>query len=87
MNQSTIIFGYLFVAFLIFITQRGALPVYMGFILSKPKVNPSGPTASGSGVLSNDAYSNTAKQSDLDAKRAENFASTVTSFAKVAAVF
>jgi hypothetical protein len=39
MNQSTVIFGYLFVAFLIFITMRGELPVYAGFLLSTPKAS------------------------------------------------
>ena len=50
MNQSTIIFGYLFAAFVIFITMRGELPVYMGFLLSTPKQPASGPPASGSGA-------------------------------------
>jgi hypothetical protein len=86
-NQSTIIFGYLFVAFLLYITQRGALPIYLGFILATPKTPASGPQASGSGALTGDAYSNTQKQSDLDAARAQNFASTVSTFAKLAAVF
>ena len=51
MNQSTIIFGYLFVAFLLFITQRGKLPVYLGFILATPKTPSAGPQATGSGAL------------------------------------
>lgn len=33
MPQSSVIFGYLFVAFLIFITMRGELRRYMGFLL------------------------------------------------------
>lgn len=37
MNQSTVIFGFLFAAFLVFITQRGELPIYLGFILATPK--------------------------------------------------
>jgi hypothetical protein len=36
-NQSTIIFGFLFAAFLVFITQRGELPIYLGFLLTSPK--------------------------------------------------
>ena len=53
MNQSTIIFGYLAVAFLIFITQRGELPAYWGFLVSSPIQPASGPTATGSGTVSN----------------------------------
>ena len=32
-NQSNVIFGYLLAAFIVFITLRGELPLYMGFIL------------------------------------------------------
>lgn len=52
MNQSTIIFGYLAAAFLVFITQRGELPLYWGYLVSTPKQPASGPAASGSGSLS-----------------------------------
>lgn len=51
MNQSTIIFGYLAVAFLIFITQRGELPTYWGFLVSSPATPSNGPGAAGSGAL------------------------------------
>lgn len=51
MNQSTIIFGYLAAAFFIFITQRGELPTYWGFIVSTPNTPSSGPTATGSGAI------------------------------------
>jgi hypothetical protein len=51
-NQSTIIFGYLAAAFVIFITMRGELPIYMGFLLSTPKQPSAGPTATGSGGIS-----------------------------------
>lgn len=37
MRQSSVIFFYMFAAFLIFITMRGELPVYMGFLLVPPK--------------------------------------------------
>lgn len=50
-NQSTIIFGYLAVAFFIFITQRGELPVYWGFLVSTPTAPASGPAATASGSL------------------------------------
>lgn len=53
MNQSTIIFGYLAVAFLIFITQRGELPIYWGFLVSSPKQPASGPTTTQTGQLTN----------------------------------
>jgi hypothetical protein len=33
MNQSNVIFGFLLAAFIVFITMRGELPVYMGFLL------------------------------------------------------
>ena len=52
MNQSSIIFGYLAVAFFIFITQRGELPTYWGFLVSTPKQASAGPAATGSGSLS-----------------------------------
>jgi hypothetical protein len=35
MNQSNVIFAFLFAAFVIFITVRGNLPVYLGFILGE----------------------------------------------------
>jgi len=36
LNQSSVIFGFLAAAFLIFITMRGELSVYMGFLLASP---------------------------------------------------
>jgi hypothetical protein len=60
MNQSTIIFGYLAVAFLIFITQRGELPIYWGFLVSAPTTPASGPTATGSGALTGGSVASTA---------------------------
>lgn len=55
MNQSSVIFGALFVAFLVFITLRGELPTYAGFLLSTPKGGATPPVGkqadnSGSGV-------------------------------------
>lgn len=68
MNQSTIIFGYLFVAFLIFITQRGELPIYWGFLVSSPIPPSSGPQATGSGALaSNNLAASASKISNLAA--------------------
>jgi hypothetical protein len=34
--QSNVIFFYLFAAFFVFITLRGELPKYMGFVLASP---------------------------------------------------
>jgi hypothetical protein len=36
MPQSNVIFFYLFAAFFVFITLRGELPKYMGFVLASP---------------------------------------------------
>lgn len=38
MRWDNVIFGYLFVTYLIFITMRGELPVYAGFLLSNVSV-------------------------------------------------
>lgn len=43
MPQSNVIFGFLAVAFVVFITMRGELRLYMGFLLADP-VQPN-PTA------------------------------------------
>lgn len=37
MPQSNVIFFYIFAAFFVFITLRGELPKYMGFLLASPK--------------------------------------------------
>jgi hypothetical protein len=52
MNQSNVIFGFIAVAFLLFITQRGELPIYWGFLVASPKAPAAGPTATASGKLS-----------------------------------
>ena len=46
MQQSNIIAGFLFMAFLIYITLKGELPVYMGFLLSSAPASYAPPTAS-----------------------------------------
>lgn len=51
MNQSTVIFGFLAAAFFVFITQRGELPIYWGFLVSSPVQPASGPAATPSGAL------------------------------------
>jgi len=37
MSQSNVIFAFVGLAFLVFITMKGELPIYMGFLLSDPK--------------------------------------------------
>lgn len=44
MSQSASIFAFLAVAFIVFITQRGELPVYMGFLLGNVSTTPSNST-------------------------------------------
>lgn len=46
MQQSNLIFAYLFGAYLIFVTMRGELPLYMGFLLSSAPGTYAPPTAS-----------------------------------------
>jgi hypothetical protein len=41
-NQSNIIFGAAFVAYVIFITMRGELPIYLGLLLNTQSVPVSG---------------------------------------------
>jgi hypothetical protein len=36
MSQSNIIFGAIFIAYLIFITVRGEVPIYLGLLLRSP---------------------------------------------------
>lgn len=45
MSQSNFIFGALFVAFVVFITAKGELPIYLGFLTSKAQSG-SGPPQS-----------------------------------------
>jgi len=47
-NQSSAIFGAIFVAYFVFITIRGELPTYAGFLLSTPQGG-SQPQASNTG--------------------------------------
>lgn len=53
MNQSTIIFAFLFAAFVVFITQRGELPIYLGFILATPTQPLGSATATAAGSTAN----------------------------------
>ena len=46
-NQSAVIFGALFVAYFVFITVRGELPIYAGFLLSTPSGGQAGGPAPG----------------------------------------
>lgn len=40
MNQSSVIFFFIFAAYFVFITVRGELPIYMGLLLASPKQAP-----------------------------------------------
>ena len=42
MRQSSIIFFYLVAAFIVFITQKGELPAYLGLLLLSPPQQPTG---------------------------------------------
>lgn len=37
MSQSNVIAGFLALAFIVFITMRGELPIYLGLLLADPK--------------------------------------------------
>jgi hypothetical protein len=43
MSQSNVIFAFIFLAFLFFITARGELRKYMGYLLSTPTPQPGTP--------------------------------------------
>jgi hypothetical protein len=47
MPQSNVIFAFLLVAFIMFVTMKGELPIYLGFFLSSPQ------GSSGTGSASN----------------------------------
>ncbi len=78
MNQSTVILGYLAAAFLIFITVRGELPQYLGFLLG-----------SGQGTAAPQATPSTQAQgaTSTGVGNASNIASEALSFTEIAATF
>lgn len=45
MSQSNIIFAAIFIAYLIFITVRGEIPIYLGLLLKSPAQTPATGTA------------------------------------------
>lgn len=47
MNQSNAIFFFMSAAFFMFVTMRGELPKYMGFLLASPKTMGDGAGAGG----------------------------------------
>lgn len=51
MSQSNRIFAFMALAFVVFITMKGELPVYLGFILSTPK-QPAGGSNNAEGATS-----------------------------------
>ncbi len=74
MSQSNVIFAAIFISYLIFITMRGELPVYAGFLLkSKPA------TASASNT--------TDATSSAPSKKSDNTSSDVGKVATVAAEY
>jgi len=50
-SQSNVIFAYLLIAFIVFITVKGELPTYLGFLLGGSSVSPTGQNDAG-GVAS-----------------------------------
>lgn len=52
MNQSNVIFFFVFAAFFVFITLRGELPKYLGFLLASPT---KGTTQVGGNVFTTDS--------------------------------
>jgi len=42
-NQSSVIFFFIFAAYFVFVTIRGELPIYMGLLLKSPSTAPSTP--------------------------------------------
>jgi hypothetical protein len=40
MSQSNVIFAAIFIAYLIFITVRGEIPIYLGLLLKSPAQTP-----------------------------------------------
>lgn len=67
MRQSNVIFAYLFAAFLIFITLRGELPLYMGLILGSGQSTPTPvPTATATPAASSVAPTTSSSTSALD---------------------
>lgn len=78
MNQSSWVAGYIFLAFLVYITMRGELPKYMGFLFASPvdsgiTVSPLAPIQTGS-------------TDDPNKRAQENFATVVDAVKMIAMV-
>ena len=76
-NQSAVIFGALFVAYIVFISVRGERPMYAGFLLSTPtggNTTLAGNTASGNTAAVVGAVGAAQNQSSA---QAESFASSI----------
>lgn len=82
MSQSNVIFFFLFAAFFVFITMRGELPKYMGFLLASPATGSQG---GGSGATSSALSYNSAgnAQSTVSA----DIGNAAITGAKIAAAF
>jgi hypothetical protein len=50
MSQSNVIFAAIFIAYLIFITARGEIPIYLGLLLKSPAQPPATAATAASGV-------------------------------------
>jgi hypothetical protein len=84
MPQSNVIFFYIFAAFVVFITLRGELPKYMGFLLASP-VGPS--SLGGSSFATGEPRTDkTGKVTGSDLPAAANL-SSLSEYAEFAAVF
>jgi hypothetical protein len=73
MGQSNAIFGFLFIAFLVYITMKGELPVYLGFLFGGPQV---GGSQRGGGVTINNvgaAAANAAASAPADLSNVNTF--------------
>lgn len=53
MSQSNVIFAAIFVAYLVFITMRGEVPIYLGLLLKSPAPSSplANPVATGQGAV------------------------------------
>lgn len=92
MNQSNAIFFFVFAAFFVFITLRGELPKYMGFLLASPA---KGTTQVGGNTFLADRLGQVSGGGNLSSwvpTRSEiennnSIGKTVGDFAKIAALF
>lgn len=80
MSQSNIIAGFMTLAFVVYITIKGELPVYLGFLLAEPVGGSSNTTASAANTGAVVAQK-TAAMNDTNIKNVSNLAVTVSKLA------